>query len=40
MYLLVIWEPLGLFVSKMTADDKYSLSNSKNLLQPHSNTII
>ena len=34
MSLLVISEILGLFVNTLTADDKYSLYNSKNLQQP------
>ena len=33
MSLLVIWEILGHFVNALTADDKYSLCNSENLLQ-------
>ena len=34
MTLLVISEILGLFVSTLNADDKYSLRNSNNLPQP------
>ena len=34
MSLLVIWEMLGLFIYTLTADDRYSLRNSNNLLQP------
>ena len=34
MSLLAIWEILGVFVNTLTADDKYSLRNSENLLQP------
>ena len=34
IYLLAITEFLGLFVNKLTADDKYSLRNSDNLWQP------
>ena len=33
--LLVISEILGLFVSTLTAGEKYSRSNSENLLQPN-----
>ena len=32
--ILVISEPLGLFVKTFTADDKYSLRNSENMKQP------
>ena len=34
MSVLVISEILGLFFKAMTANDKYSLRNSKNLPQP------
>ena len=34
MSLLVIPQVLGLFVNKLTANDKYSLQNSENLWQP------
>ena len=34
MFLLVISEILGLFVNKLTADDKYSLGTKENLAQP------
>ena len=34
MSLFVKSEILGLFVNTLTADDKYSLHNSKNLTQP------
>ena len=33
MYLLLIFELLGLFVKKMTANDKYFLRNRENLPQ-------
>ena len=34
MALLMISEILGLFVNTLTADDKHSLRNSDDLLQP------
>ena len=34
MFLLVICELLGLFVSTLAGDDKYSLCNSHNFPQP------
>ena len=38
--LSVIWKILGLFVNPLTADDKFSLLNSANLLQHSSDAII
>ena len=32
--MLVIFQPLGLFVKTSTDDDKYSLRNSENWLRP------
>ena len=34
IYFLVISETLGLFIVTMTANDKHSLRNSGNLIQP------
>ena len=34
MSLLVIFKILGVFVNRLTADDKYSVLNIENLIQP------
>ena len=34
MFVLVVSEILGMFVKKLTAEDKYSLCNMEKLLQP------